>query len=263
LSPSAQPMFAAAATDTGRVRQHNEDAYLMNAELGLYAVADGVGGHGGGADASQLTVKHLPKLLRDEIAVHEQRGLSAAETQALLDQCIVAVNTLVYEAGEPNTAQGRMGTTLTGGLFLETGNAMIFNVGDSRTYRYRAGKLDRITTDQSWYQNWVDSGSRGPAPPRNVILQGIGLEERVSTDWIVTDCQPYDLWLSCSDGLSDLVADKAILALLRKKLGNSHKPRLSDDVLTSLCMALVDAANTAGGEDNITVLALSPKDKTP
>jgi len=198
----------------------------------------GVGGHGGGSEASRSAAENLPRLFSSALvsavaakreAAKAQRAagdnvitkieLSDPELQALLDDAIDALNTLVYIAGEPMAMMGRMGTTLTGGLFLDSGNALIFNVGDSRAYRYRKGELMRVTTDQSWYQTWLDGGSVGPAPPRNVILQGIGLDDEVTPDWIVTDCMPKDIWLFCSDGLTDLVSDGEIHRCLKQRFG--------------------------------------------
>jgi len=258
LTPAPLPVIVAAASHTGRVRAHNEDAYLIDTELGLYAVADGVGGHGGGSDASALTVSDLPQRLRKSIERHTTRDLTDPELQTLLDESIEAVNARVYEAGAAMEAVGRMGTTLTGGLFLNSGNALIFNVGDSRTYCYRDETLSCITTDQSWYQSWLDAGSIGPAPPRNVILQGIGLDEKVVADWSVASCQANDLWIMCSDGLSDLLTDADILSIVKKQLAKSTPTKIDRSVLSLLCEALVDAANEAGGDDNITVIALSP-----
>ena len=161
------------------------------------------------------------------------------------------VNEQVFQAGADMKPEGRMGTTLTGGLFLDNGQALIFNVGDSRTYVYRNDKLTQMTVDQSWYQSWLDNGCVGVAPPKNVILQGVGLDEHVVTDWVVCDCQTNDLWLMCSDGLSDLVGDTEIQNRIKHHL-------TSGETLNTLCAELITAANEAGGEDNITVLALRP-----
>ncbi len=246
------PVEIAAASDVGRVRSHNEDAYLAEHDLGLFAVADGVGGHGGGADASQLAVSELPKLLRTTLSMQSNKDLSDPEFQALLDGALDVVNAQVYAAGAAMVSSARMGTTLTGGIFLNSGNAMIFNVGDSRTYRYRNQTLECITKDQSWYQSWLDSGQYGAAPPRNVILQGIGLDEHVVPDWVVTDCQANDLWLMCSDGLSDKITDAKLAELL-----DEHQS--DNSPLNSLCATLIAVANDAGGDDNITVLLLKPQ----
>lgn len=263
-------VVVAAATDAGRVRPHNEDAYLIDDELGLFAVADGVGGHGGGSEASLLCVTELPQILRtalvenpksdnqtdnqtDDQTNHspEHNAQQTQILQAHLNESIAAVNEQVFQAGADMEAEGRMGTTLTGGLFLDNGYALIFNVGDSRTYVYRNNELSQVTTDQSWYQSWLDNGCVGAAPPKNVILQGIGLDDQVVADWVVTDYQANDLWLMCSDGLSDLVGDTELANRIKHHL-------LSGEPLKTLCADLISAANEAGGEDNITVLALQP-----
>jgi len=253
----------AAATDTGRVRAHNEDAYLIDDALGLFAVADGVGGHGGGSEASLLCVTELPQLLRTELSNKTEASTDATDAhqktlklQSQLNASLSAVNEQVFQAGAEMEAEGRMGTTLTGGLFLNNGSALIFNVGDSRTYVYRNNELSQVTIDQSWYQSWLDNGSIGVAPPKNVILQGIGLEDDVAADWVLTECKANDLWLMCSDGLSDLVGDTEISNRIKHHL-------TSGEPLITLCTDLVAAANEAGGEDNITVLALQPDNNKP
>lgn len=248
-SPLALPVSVAAATDTGKVRSNNEDAFLIDEALGLFAVADGVGGHRGGSEASTMTVSELPKLLRTAYNERSGKDLTDPEIQSLLDESIDAINHEVYKAGGNDRNSSRMGTTLTGALFLESGNALIFNVGDSRTYCYRDKTLKQITTDQSWYQSWLDTGQVGSAPPKNVILQGIGLDEAVVPDWVVSGCQANDLWLMCSDGLTDLVNDDAITEMVETFLESSQ-------TLNELCKTLIKAANDAGGDDNITVLAL-------
>ena len=244
----------AAATDTGRVRRHNEDAFLIDDELGLFAVADGVGGHGGGSEASLICVTEFPQIVRTAMGSLKSEALNESEIQSQLDESIGALNEQVFQAGADMEAEGRMGTTLTGGLFLENGKALIFNVGDSRTYVYRNDQLTQVTLDQSWYQSWLDNGCIGAAPPRNVILQGIGLDNSVVPDWVVTECQSNDLWLMCSDGLSDLVGDTEIANRIKHHIA-------SGEPLESLCAELVSAANEAGGEDNITVLAMQPGSK--
>lgn len=254
--PIPLPLEIAAGSDVGRVRRHNEDAYLVEHDLGLFAVADGVGGHGGGAEASLLTVTELPKLLRTKLEMDANKEMSDPEIQALLDGSLDVVNAQVYAAGAAMISNARMGTTLTGGIFLDSGNAMIFNVGDSRTYRYRNEELECVTKDQSWYQSWLDAGRIGPAPPRNVILQGIGLDESVVPDWVVTDCQVNDLWLMCSDGLSDKLSDAALTEIFKQH-------QIEKRSLDTLCDTFIAAANDAGGDDNITVLLLQPKPSKP
>jgi len=216
----------------------------------------------GGADASFLAVEHLPRLFLETIASYDGTEFSELVYHGLLDIAIDALNHLVYNAGDSENDKPRMGTTLTGGLFLATGSVLIFNVGDSRTYRYREQKLERVTTDQSWYQAWLNNGSKGPPPPRNIILQGIGLDDSVTPDWIMDSCQPGDVWLCCSDGLTDLVDDKQIHNLLKRCTEQSTSRAITREVLQGVCKTLVDTANSAGGDDNVTVLALSPEIKT-
>jgi len=273
LTPTPVPVRVAADTDTGLVRDANEDAFLIASELGLFAVADGVGGHVGGVEASRLVVSGLPEFLKKEISTHTNGDLgnddtvvtnSSSHSSTLLNEtlndtdiqrrlyrAIRKVNTEVFVAGGEKASESRMGATLTGALFLSSGTTLVFNVGDSRTYCYRDKELSCITKDQSWYQSWLDNGSLGTPPPKSVILQGVGLDETVTPDWSVKPWQANDLWLMCSDGLTDRVSDENITRMIEAHLEKNTS-------LVALCGELITAANQAGGEDNITVLALRP-----
>ncbi len=261
----------AADTDTGLKRSHNEDTYLVNTELNLFAVADGVGGHVGGVEASGLVASELPEYFKtalrsgpveglpersnSELTTHQHTSTILGETltdtdfQRRLYRAIAQVNTHVFDAGADKADDGRMGATLTGALFLNSGTALIFNVGDSRTYCYRNDELSCVTKDQSWYQTWLDNGSVGAPPPKSVILQGVGLEENVVPDWGIKPWHANDLWLMCSDGLTDRVSDEEIAGFVKTHLD-------TNSTLVALCGDLIAAANAAGGEDNTTVLAL-------
>jgi len=272
LSPTPIPVRVAADTDTGQTRQHNEDAFLIASELGLFAVADGVGGHEGGVEASRLVVTELPEFFKAQITSKDSdehtddaaltnastnnstilnESLTDTDFQRRLYRAIREVNTCVFKAGGQRATETRMGATLTGALFLSSGSTLIFNVGDSRTYCYRDKTLSCITKDQSWYQSWLDNGSVGAPPPKSIILQGVGLDETVVPDWSVKPWQANDLWLMCSDGLSDRVDEDEISRMIEAHFEN-------DTSLVTLCGELIAAANAAGGEDNITVLALRP-----
>lgn len=308
MATAAIPVRVAADTDSGLVRQHNEDAFLINTELGLFAVADGVGGHVGGVEASRLVVSELPVFFKESLsrstagagasasagvavdapvdadanadvftgegagelagASTVQIATSSANNSTVLNEtfadtdlqrrlygAIRKVNTCVFEAGADKVDDGRMGATLTGALFLSSGTTLIFNVGDSRTYCYRNKELVCVTKDQSWYQSWLDNGSVGAPPPKSVILQGVGLDETVVPDWTMKPWQANDLWLMCSDGLSDRVSCEDITRMIETHLE-------TDSSLVALCGELITAANQAGGEDNITVLALRPNSTT-
>ena len=148
-----------------------------------------------------------------------------------------------------------MGTTVTGfwiGSGKSPGSRQIhaFNVGDSRTYRLRQGKLRQLSTDHSHYQLWIDTGQDGPAPKHNIIYKAIGPWNRVVAEQEVYSVQSEDIFLLCSDGLSDMISDSVIRRIM---IQNRKAP------LDEMAQALIDAANAAGGKDNITAVVVRPE----
>jgi protein phosphatase len=139
-----------------------------------------------------------------------------------------------------------MGTTVVGMLpTVEPGRMVLFNVGDSRVYRFRDAELSQLTRDHTLYQEWLDGGGQGDNPPRNVITRAIGPKARVENDVGLQLLVPGDLVLVCSDGLTGMVADPEISETL---------VRLDQATPDDICRALVDFANERGGKDNITVI---------
>jgi PPM family protein phosphatase len=222
-----------AATSPGRVRRVNEDSYL--ALPPLFAVADGMGGHGAGDLASRLAIDTLTSAAR-------ARPLTADGVLAALDAANRAIVT--YEG-----AKG-MGTTITGLALLETGGGghlMVFNVGDSRVYRLVEGRLDQVTVDHSEVQELVLAGviTRDQArvhPRRNIVTRALGTDPGPRPDYWLLPANAGDRFLVCSDGLYTEVPDERIAVLLA-----SGSPQVA-------AAALVAAAEEAGGHDNVTVI---------
>lgn len=249
---------AAGLTDRGRVRSVNEDSLLLLDDRNLYAVADGMGGHGAGDVASQLTLSILEREFRERAGPQDEPVHLQQETnyQALEDS-INAINKGVYEA---NRNQGHddgsgMGTTLTGFCQLAYGDVITFNIGDSRLYRFRDGALKQITRDHSLYQEWLESGSDTPAPPKNILQKALGLFPAVEADYTVQNVSDNDLLMLCSDGLTGMLDDAQLEAMLNKLIHSGAN---------RICEELVAAANDRGGRDNITVAIVrfgTPKDK--
>jgi protein phosphatase len=248
-------------TDVGPVRQSNEDNFLIDAQLNLVAVADGMGGHEGGEIAARLALETL----RDALS-------AAAPTQACpgdafdpdatwqdehmpaivaVHEAVDAANARVYQANARNGLGegGGMGTTLTGfWQSLPDGPFVVFHVGDSRLYRYRDGELAVLTRDQTLYQQALEAGVSGDFPPRNLLLQAIGPVATVTPDVKATAPHPGDLYLLCSDGLYGTTPHAAI----ERVLAGAHAQSLEQ-----CCAELVALAKTHGSRDNITaVLAL-------
>jgi len=230
----------AAATDPGRVRSHNEDALWPRPGPGrsaedeadelLAMVADGMGGHVGGEEASRLAV---------EAAV-------AAEGDAV--KRVLAANAAVVRNALDRPRLAGMGSTLTLAVF--TGDAVeIGHIGDSRAYLYRDGALTQLTRDHSLMADMIASGELTPEqasvhPFRSVITRAIGMESRVVVDKLRRDLQPGDRVLLCSDGLTTMLADAQVAALL----AGGEAPQAA--------AALIAAANLAGGLDNISVVVV-------
>ena len=238
-----------AATSVGRVRRVNEDSYL--AVPPIYAVADGMGGHGSGDVASRLAVEALARCV-------ELRPLF---TEAVL-HALEEANQVIVSRAEPPS---RMGTTVTGLAGLETGGGdhlMVFNVGDSRVYRLAADRIVQLTVDHSEVQELVLAGvlTREQArthPRRNIVTRALGSAPSAHPDHWLLPAIVGDRFLICSDGLFGELPDEVILPLLAV-----GAPRQSAE-------ALVAAANDAGGRDNITAVVVDivgdarPADETP
>jgi serine/threonine protein phosphatase PrpC len=224
----------AAITDPGRRRRRNEDAFVL--EPPLFAVADGMGG----AQAGEIASRIAASVLRDSA---ERSGEDSVST------LIQEANRRVYEAASTDEARSGMGTTITAAL-VEDGTVRIGHVGDSRAYRIRDGKLEQLTEDHSLVAELVRSGRLSPEeadvhPQRSVITRALGTDPDVDVDTFTVEARPGDVFMICSDGLTSMVDDEAILEIVERN-------RVS---LDQAARALVDAANKGGGEDNITIVA--------
>jgi PPM family protein phosphatase len=228
----------ARASDTGRKRRRNEDSYVVAPPL--FAVADGMGGAQAGEVASKLAAAAL--------AETDPGSLSGPER---LESLIQEANRRVYERASSDPATSGMGTTMTVAL-VERSGVTIGHVGDSRAYLVREGKLEQLTEDHSLVNELLKSGklSREEAeihPQRSVITRAVGTDPDVDVDAFVVDASEGDIFLLCSDGLTDMVGDDDILETVEKY----------HDDLDRATKALVSAANRGGGEDNITVIAFT------
>jgi len=236
---------ASALTDTGRRRPHNEDTFVCDPPL--FAVADGVGGAQAGEIASRLAAATL-----------EERLPGSLGTGTLTSLILEANNRIYTRAlGDPEAAG--MGTVVTALLVDETaGTVAIGHVGDSRAYRIRAEVLEQLTPDHSLVGELVRAGRLSieeaeQHPQRSVITRAVGTEPVVEVHTEILDALPGDLFLICSDGLTDLVRDERILELIAA----------AGDDPEAAVQSLVDAANGAGGIDNITVILFEILDGDP
>lgn len=227
---------ASALTDTGRRRMQNEDAFVCDPPL--YAVADGMGGAQAGELASRLAAAALEE---------RAKGLLGEETVAEL---IREANDRIYRHALADPAAAGMGTTVTALLVDEQAETIaVGHVGDSRAYRVRDGALEQLTADHSLVAELVRTGRLTPEeaeqhPHRSVITRALGTEPDVEVDTFSVAAEPGDLYLVCSDGLSSMIRDDQILAVVEE--AESDPDGVAD--------GLVRAANQAGGEDNVTVV---------
>ena len=230
---------AAWATDVGRVRGGNEDSLLIDEALGVFAVADGMGGHRGGEVASSTAVEAV----RVSLAKGEP-----------IDRAIRSANAAIRERASGDPEVTGMGTTFTAVVTLDDANLLIGHVGDSRAYVLRAGELRKLTQDHSLVEDLVREGritadQAEVHPQRSIITRALGIEPDVEVDLYTVPVGNRDRILICSDGLTDMVSERDVARIA----GDTASPE-------SAANALIAAANNAGGNDNITVVVLDVDD---
>ncbi len=255
LGPTVR-IIAWPATDVGRVRSHNEDSHLIDSSIGLYLVADGMGGHAGGAHASQICVDVVDKVVRRGIDLIGT--MPVAERPAVISEMLVAAaseaSARIYDQAAADTRLQGMGTTLTG-LFLYGDRAYLVHVGDSRAFLLRGGTARQITNDHSWLNEQVRAGllteeEAAASDLKHIITRSVGFERHVEADIIPVNVVLGDAFLLCSDGLSNYI-DADELAALARDHWYADLPRICTDL-----------ANQRGGDDNITVIvALACNDR--
>jgi protein phosphatase len=241
-------------TNVGMVRASNEDSVVTDASRGLVVLADGMGGYNAGEVASGMATAAIMAELRnmpDQNVAFEagsDTGLSGA--QRLLRDIISKVNTSIHETSQSQPEYWGMGTTLVVALFHDSKIA-VAHIGDSRLYRMRGNELKQITRDHSLVQAQVDSGLLTPeqaehSTQKNLVLRALGVAAEVEPEVHEYDTPPGDLYLLCSDGLSDMVSDWHIGMALRTFGAN----------LKLCALQLVQMANDNGGRDNVSVILI-------
>ena len=240
------PIEFFAAVDPGRARSNNEDSVAVENDAAMAVLADGMGGYNAGEVASHMLTSfinaELGRWLR-EVTVQA----TEADVHRAMDICVDNANRAIFNAANSNPQYAGMGTTLVMAVFRE-GTLLMGHVGDSRGYRLRAGRLQQITRDHSLLQEQIDAGlitaeQAAFSANKNLVTRAVGVEDTVLLETHSHEAQGGDLFLLCSDGLSDMLDDAAIGSVVA-----------SHDSLQSCCQALVTAANDAGGKDNISVI---------
>ncbi len=239
-------LIAFGASDVGLGRANNEDAWTALTDIGFFVLADGMGGHKAGEVAAKEAIDTLCKAVR---TLAETPSLSFTELIVRLRQAIEKANRWVYEMGRGSQTLHGMGTTLC--CVYWTHEAVLYaHVGDSRIYRFRAAKCEQLTTDHSLFAKWLSFGKIAeecvtPFPYKNVITRAIGTSTQVHPEIAVSTFEPGDLFLLCSDGLSDVLSPSD----MEKILGRS-------DSLQQAANRLIEKAKIKGSSDNITVLII-------
>ncbi len=237
-------------THVGMKRNHNEDNYLILQEENLCCVADGMGGHSSGEIASKIAVDELAEFFRmtarDQDATWPFKMDKARNyDENRLATGIKLANKCIYEKATHETKYKGMGTTIVSVHFAQDA-VYVGHVGDSRVYFFRQGVLRQITEDHSLLNDYLKAKKLTPEeienfPHKNVIVRALGMKELVQVDVVRVEPQQGDVFLLCSDGLSGMVTDPQIQDLLGRTLE-----------LEKACSQLIDLANAAGGNDNVT-----------
>jgi protein phosphatase len=231
---------AAALTDRGRKRPTNEDAFGFSVEHGVYVVCDGMGGAAAGEIASSIAVDELLR----HLASRPNQGVPLSQ---LAEKAVTEANQAVFSRAQRNQRLSGMGTTMVA-LVVAERRAWVLNVGDSRAYRVRAGRLEQLTLDHSLVEEQVRMGRMSHSealrsPLRNVITRALGTQNSVTPDCFELQTEPGDVFMLCSDGLTRELTDPAIEAILNCNV-----------TLDDKCARLIVAAKKAGGHDNITCI---------
>ncbi len=232
-------------SDIGLVRHNNEDVWEQLTDVHFYVLADGMGGHQAGEIAARETVNLLCKIIKKALEKPSHRSLT--DLRDLLTGAIQNANEQVYRLSRSSAELKGMGTTLCC-LHIHDDGIVYANVGDSRIYRFREGKLEQITQDHSLLSELVEMGQISEQSPtdflyKNILTKAIGTEASVDPYVAQADIAPADIFLLCTDGLSDLLSKTDIELVLAKK-----------QTLAKSAKELVALAKTRGGHDNVTVI---------
>lgn len=231
------------STDVGLKRDHNEDSFLCSDEIGVYAVADGMGGHLGGERASRMAVEIFEREMRERLRDAAPVDLAVIVPKSMSDAARLA-SQAIYETALASPEHAGMGTTLTS-LCFHGQSLTLCHVGDSRAYLVRDGRARQLTEDHSWIQEQVRAGLLSPGDAlvsrfRNIITRSVGFEPGVTPDLFTMPVEAGDCYLICSDGLSNYFSVDEIGRILAGQFyGEAGR-------------TLVEIANERGGDDNIT-----------
>ena len=239
-------------TDPGTTRDNNEDSVAFDAATCLCILADGMGGYNAGEIASGMASAFIKSELGRWLS-QAGKHANAKELRRAMEICVENANHSIFNAANSNPQYSGMGTTLVVGAFQST-RLMLGHIGDSRCYRLRDGQLQQITKDHSLLQEQIDAGLITPEQAltsvnKNLVTRALGVEDAVLLEVNEHRVELGDIYLMCSDGLSDMISDDAIAAIL-----------LGEKSLEQTAKHLIAAANEGGGRDNISVVLAQAKE---
>ncbi|MFO1377764.1 MAG: Stp1/IreP family PP2C-type Ser/Thr phosphatase [Steroidobacteraceae bacterium] len=252
---------AVGMTDTGKVREHNEDAIAWDQEIGLFVLADGMGGYNAGEVASGIAAKTISSIMREAFSLQDIEGIDKAtglrRVSILLRDAIARANKIIYQTSKTQPQCEGMGTTVVAAV-LHDNRITVAHVGDSRLYRLRSERLERLTLDHSLLQELVDRGFYSPeeaqrATNKNYVTRALGVESVVDVEIHEHPVQKGDTFVLCSDGLSDMVEDEDIHLTITTFGAN----------LDTVAKQLIQLANDNGGRDNVSVVIAQTTDTFP
>ena len=248
-------------TDTGKVREHNEDTIAYDPDIGLLVLADGMGGYNAGEVASGIAVRTIVNQVRESIeredltTVDKESGMS--RPAIILRDAICRANKIIYQTARSQPQCEGMGTTVVSALFFDN-KVSIAHVGDSRLYRLRDNQFQQVTMDHSLLQELVDRGFYSAeeaqrAANKNYVTRALGVEPTVEVEVQEWAVQKGDFYLLCSDGLSDMVEDDDIHLTISTFSAN----------LDTVAKQLIQLTNDNGGRDNVSVVMAHVVDAFP
>jgi len=239
-------------TDTGKVREHNEDTIAFDPDIGLLVLADGMGGYNAGEVASGIAVKTISNLVRESVEREDltivDRTTGLSRPSIILRDAIHRANKIIYQTARTQPQCEGMGTTIVSALFFDN-KVSVAHVGDSRMYRLRNDRFEQVTADHSLLQELVDRGFYSAeeaqrAANKNYVTRALGVEPNVEVEVQEVPVQKGDFYILCSDGLSDMVEDDDIHLTISTFGAN----------LETVAKQLIQLANDNGGRDNISVV---------
>jgi PPM family protein phosphatase len=241
-------------TDPGLTRENNEDSVTFDAATRLGVLADGMGGYNAGEIASGMATTFIKSELGRWLS-EAGKAANSREVRRAMEICVDNANRSIFNAANSNPQYSGMGTTLVVAVFQEA-RLLVGHIGDSRAYRLRNGEMTQITRDHSLLQEQLDAGLITPEQAatslhKNLVTRALGVEDAVLLEVNEHRVEPGDLYLLCSDGLSDMIDDTAIESVLK-----------TDASLPQKAIQLIENANASGGRDNISVLLALASDSS-